>query len=177
MRETILKRVRERLAVEAGLAASITHDTLVLVVKPDAVLTTVQTLKNRFGMDLFLDVTAVDWPQRELRFDVVYHFYTTQDHIRIRLKTAVPEADPSVDSLLPLYGAAGFMERECHEMYGILFRNNLDLRPILLYEGFTGYPLRKDYPKDKEQPLVHYEENPPLQPTPALANSFAKASS
>ena len=68
----------------------------------------------------------------------------------------VPEADPVVDSLTPLYGSAHFMERECHDMYGIVFRGNADLRPILLYEGFEGHPLRKDYPKQHEQPLVPY---------------------
>ncbi len=74
----------------------------------------------------------------------------------LRVKTRVPADDPVVDSLTSLYGSAGFMERECHDMYGIVFRGNPDLRPILLYEGFTGHPLRKDYPKTQEQPLVPY---------------------
>ena len=63
-----------------------------------------------------------------------------------------------VDSLCALYGSAAYMERECHDMYGIVFRGNRDLRPILLYEGFVGHPLRKDYPKLREQPLVAYRE-------------------
>ncbi len=74
----------------------------------------------------------------------------------MRLKTRVAEADPTVDSLTGLFGSAGYMERECHDMYGIQFRGNDDLRPILLYEGFVGHPLRKDYPKQQEQPLVPY---------------------
>jgi NADH-quinone oxidoreductase subunit C len=90
------------------------------------------------------------------RFEVVHHFYSTQHKQRVRLKTRVDEGDPTVDSLLPLYGSAAFMERECHDMYGIVFRGNADLRPILLYEGFVGHPLRKDYPKQQEQPLVPY---------------------
>jgi NADH-quinone oxidoreductase subunit C len=89
---------------------------------------------------------------------VVYHLYSTQHHVRVRLKTRVSEADPTVDTLVPLYGAARYMERECHEMYGIAFRGNADLRPALLYEGFTGHPLRKDYPKLGEQPLVEYRK-------------------
>ncbi len=76
----------------------------------------------------------------------------------MRLKTRVSEQDPTVDSLVGLYGSARFMERECHDMYGIVFRGNADLRPILLYEGFTGHPLRKDYPKEREQPLVPYRK-------------------
>ena len=87
---------------------------------------------------------------------MVYHFYSTAHKVRVRLKTRVHEADPTVDSLTPLFGSAAFMERECHDMYGIVFRGNDDLRPILLYEGFVGHPLRKDYPKQREQPLVPY---------------------
>ena len=68
----------------------------------------------------------------------------------------VMQDEPLVDSLIALYGSAHFMERECHDMYGIVFRGNPDLRPILLYEGFVGHPLRKDYPKEQEQPLVPY---------------------
>jgi NADH-quinone oxidoreductase subunit C len=129
---------------------------LVVLVLPADLLATVRRLKSEFGFDLFLDVTAVDWPQRTPRFDVVYHFYSTTHMIRVRLKTRVPEAEPTVDSLISLYGSAHFMERECHDMYGVVFRGNPDLRPILLYEGFVGHPLRKDYPKLQEQPLVPY---------------------
>ena len=113
-------------------------------------------LRDEFGFDLFLDVTAVDWLGQSPRFELVYHFYSTTHKQRVRLKARVDEGDPTVDSLVPLYGSAAFMERECHDMYGIVFRGNSDLRPILLYEGFVGHPLRKDYPKQREQPLVPY---------------------
>jgi len=120
------------------------------------VLATARALKAEGCFDLLLDVTAVDWPQRAPRFDVVYHFYSTATFARVRVKTRVTESDPTVDSLVPLYGSALFMERECHEMYGITFRGHPDLRPILLYEGFEGHPLRKDYPIGREQPLVKF---------------------
>jgi len=103
-------------------------------------------------------VTASDWPARDPRFDVVWHFYSTTHKVRVRVRTRVTESDPTVSSLTPYYGSAAFAERECHEMYGIRFEGNADLRPILLYEGFVGYPLRKDYPKLAEQPLVPYRE-------------------
>jgi NADH-quinone oxidoreductase subunit C len=142
--------------VPTGGEANLSHGMLVVVVAPADLPGTVRRLKSEFRFDLFLDVTAVDWPDRTPRFDLVYHFYSTTHMIRIRLKTRVPEAEPIVDSLVPLYGSANFMERECHDMYGIVFRGNPDLRPILLYEGFVGHPLRKDYPKLQEQPLVPY---------------------
>jgi len=151
----VLDTLKERLAREVG-DASVSHGMLVLVLAPADLLGIVQRLKSEFRFDLFLDVTAVDWPGQTPRFEVVYHFYSTAHRVRVRLKTRVPEADPAVESLVPLYGSAHYMERECHDMYGIVFRGNPDLRPILLYEGFVGHPLRKDYPKQQEQPLVPY---------------------
>jgi NADH-quinone oxidoreductase subunit C len=154
---TILETLETRLAATGG-TVSFAHGMLVAELEPAALPRVVAMLKAEFGFDLFLDVTAVDWIGQTPRFEVVYHFYSTQHHVRVRLKTRVPETNPTVDSLLPLYGAAGYMERECHDMYGIVFRGNPDLRPILLYEGFVGHPLRKDYEKTKEQPLVPYRD-------------------
>jgi len=140
--------IAERIDLSGGM--------LGLVVARERVVECAGRLAREHAFDLLLDVTAVDWPQREPRFDVVYHFYSTTHHVRVRLKTRVPQSDPVVATLTTLYGSAHFMERECHDMYGIVFSGNADLRPILLYEGFVGYPLRKDYPKALEQPLVPY---------------------
>jgi NADH-quinone oxidoreductase subunit C len=153
----MLDELRQRLAPTV-VATSFAHETLVVELPPAALAATVALMRSEYGLDLFLDVTAVDWPGQTPRFEVVYHFYSTQHFGRVRLKTRVPAEDPTVDSLVPLYGSARFMERECHDMYGIVFRGNADLRPILLYEGFVGHPLRKDYPKDREQPLVPYRK-------------------
>jgi NADH-quinone oxidoreductase subunit C len=150
-----LDKVREALVAE-GREPAMAHGVLVLDLPREALVAMVTRLKHEFGFDLFLDVTAIDWPAREPRFDVVYHFYSTTEFVRVRLKTTVSAADPVVPSLVPLYGAANFMERECHDMYGIRFEGHPDLRPILLYDGFEGHPLRKDYPKEYEQPLVRY---------------------
>ena len=150
-----LEPLRECLVAE-GREAEFAHGLLAVPLPREDLLAMATRLRDEFGFDMFLDVTAVDWPEREPRFEVVYHFYSTRDHVRVRLKTTVSEEDPVVDSLVSLFGSAGFMERECHEMYGIKFHGNPDLRPILLYEGFEGHPLRKDYPKEHEQPLVRY---------------------
>lgn len=130
----------------------------VLEIGVDQLLPLVGKLRNELGYDLFLDVTAVDWPQRLPRFDVVYHFMCTARRSRLRIKLQVAEQEPTVPTLTTMYGSARFMEREVHEMYGIRFAGNDDLRPILLYEGFVGYPLRKDYPIDMEQPIVAYRK-------------------
>ena len=130
----------------------------VLELRADDLLTLVTRLRGEFGFSLFLDVTAIDYPERSPRFDVVYHFYSRSRNGRIRLKVQVPEERPAVPSLTELYGSARFMEREAHDMYGIEFTGNDDLRPLLLYEGFVGHPLRKDYPMEMEQPIVTYRK-------------------
>jgi NADH-quinone oxidoreductase subunit C len=153
----LLGPVQQRLS-PPDYAVALQHGTLVVQLPSARLLDAVGVLKNEFHFDLFLDVTAVDWLPKQPRFEMVYHFYSTQHFTRVRLKTALNESDPTIDSLLSLYGSAAFMERECHDMYGIGFRGNPDLRPILLYEGFVGHPLRKDYPKHQEQPLVPYRK-------------------
>jgi NADH-quinone oxidoreductase subunit C len=152
-----LDTLREQMIPAAG-AATLSYGTLVFALAPGELMATVQRLRDEFGFDVFLDVTAVDWPADVLRFEVVHHFYSTLHKVRVRLKTRVAAADARVDSLVGLYGSAAFMERECRDMYGIDFHGNGDLRPILLYEGFSGHPLRKDYPKRREQPLVPYRD-------------------
>lgn len=151
----VFDRIAGRLADREGEVA-VSNAILVVNLAPGAVAAAVRLLRDEFAFDVFLDVTAVDWPGREPRFDVVWHFYSTAHKARVRVKTRVPESEPVVASLTGLYGSAAFMERECHDMYGIVFDGNADLRPILLYEGFEGHPLRKDYAKEHEQPLVPY---------------------
>jgi NADH-quinone oxidoreductase subunit C len=153
----LFDRIREALAPKIG-ESSVAHGILVLHIEPGALIDVVGALREQFRFDQFSDVTAVDWLGRQPRFEVVWHFYSTMHRLRVRIKARVGEADPTVPTLTGLYGSARFMERECHEMYGIVFAGNDDLRPILLYEGFKGHPLRKDYPKELEQPLVPYRE-------------------
>ena len=110
------------------------------------------------------DVCGVDWPQREKRFDVVYHFLSPRQNVRIRVKVATDEATP-VPSITPVFPGADWFEREAYDFYGILFTGHPDLRRILTDYGFEGYPLRKDFPLtgyvevryDDEQKRVVYE--------------------
>jgi NADH-quinone oxidoreductase subunit C len=92
-----------------------------------------------------VDITAIDHPERPQRFDVVYHFLSMYRNHRIRVKIAVRE-DEMVPSLVELYPAANWFEREVFDMFGILFSGHPDLRRILTDYGFRGYPLRKDFP-------------------------------
>jgi NADH dehydrogenase I D subunit len=104
--------------------------------------------------DLPLDVTCVDYIGQEPRFEVVYHLFSTVHHHRLRLKARIPEKDPSIPSVTPVWVGANWLERETFDMYGVHFRGHPDLRRIYLYEEFEGHPLRKDYPKERRQPLI-----------------------
>ena len=144
----------------AGLfdRASDSFGICVLELQPAQLLSVVQRLHSEFGFRLLLDITAVDHVARQPRFDVVYHLLSPQHKKRVRLKLQVPEDAPNVPTLTTIFGAARFIERETHDMYGIKFEGNKDLRPILLYEGFVSHPLRKDYSMELEQPIVPYRK-------------------
>lgn len=105
--------------------------------------------------DFLSDITAVDyWQKKEPRFEVVYQLLSRSQRRRLRLRVPVPENDPAVESLTPLWCGANFLEREVWDLFGIRFIDHPDLRRILLYDEFVGYPLRKDYPVNLVQPRV-----------------------
>ena len=105
--------------------------------------------------DFLSDITAVDyWQKKEPRFEVVYQLLSRSQRRRLRLRVPVPENDPAVESLTPLWCGANFLEREVWDLFGIRFIDHPYLRRILLYDEFVGYPLRKDYPVNLVQPRV-----------------------
>jgi NADH-quinone oxidoreductase subunit C len=97
------------------------------------------------GFTTLVDITAVDYPERPKRFDLVYHFLSMKQNHRIRLRVAVREED-MVPSLVEIHPSANWFEREVFDMFGILFGGHPDLRRILTDYGFRGHPLRKDFP-------------------------------
>ncbi|MEM8569420.1 MAG: NADH-quinone oxidoreductase subunit C [Pseudomonadota bacterium] len=111
-----------------------------------------------------IDVTAIDWPERDRRFDLVYHFLSMHLNQRIRVRAEVRE-DEIVPSIVEAFPVANWYEREVFDMYGILFSGHPDLRRILTDYGFRGHPMRKDFPTtgyvevryDEEQKRVVYE--------------------
>lgn len=111
-----------------------------------------------------VDITAVDYPAREARFDVIYHFLSMYQNHRIRLRVAARE-DEMVPSITSVHSSADWFEREVFDMFGILFSGHPDLRRLLTDYGFRGHPLRKDFPTtgytevryDEEQKRVVYE--------------------
>jgi NADH-quinone oxidoreductase subunit C len=125
-------------------------------VDPGRILDVLRFLRDDpdLEFDMLMDVTAVDYLGQEPRFELVYHLYASTVHHRVRIKARVSEADAEIDSAVSLWPSANWLEREVYDMYGIRFRDHPDLRRLLLYDEFEGHPLRKDYPKEKRQPLV-----------------------
>ncbi len=148
------------------LSATVAYGELTLTVGPDDLIETVTYLRDDPSclFVCFIDLTAVDYPTREKRFDVVTHLLSPKHNRRIRVKVATDEETP-VPSLSGLYPAANWFEREAYDLFGVYFSGHPDLRRLLTDYGFDGHPLRKDFPMtgyvevryDDEQKRVLYE--------------------
>ena len=131
---------------EVVLAAGTFAGDVTLTVPRERIEEVCRVLKERRDFTFLVDLTAVDWPEREEgRFDVVYWLHRFRDSKRLRLVTVVPE-DESLASVTPVWRTANFMEREVYDMFGIIFDGHPALERILTWEGFNGHPLRKDFP-------------------------------
>jgi NADH-quinone oxidoreductase subunit C len=115
-----------------------------VVVKPDSAVPLIEYLKLEADFDYMVDVTAVDWPKRAERFDVVYILYSFARNERVRIKTYVAEGYKP-ETVVNVHITANWLEREVFDMFGIEFAGHPDMRRILLPEEWQGYPLRKDY--------------------------------
>ena len=155
----VLARLRARFP-EAILGTHAYRGDLTAEVVPAAMVEVCTFLRDdpALGFDFLMDVTAVDYIGTAPRFEVVYHLYSLRRNHRLRLKARVPEDNPRIPSLVAVWRGANWLERETYDMYGIRFEGHPDLRRIYLYEEFQGHPLRKDYPKEKRQPLVGRRE-------------------
>jgi NADH-quinone oxidoreductase subunit C len=139
-------------AVAAGLGDAVTgfavaYDELTIQADAQRIIEVVTFLRDdpRCQFVCFIDITAVDWPAREKRFDVVYHLLSPKQNQRIRVKTQTDEATP-VPSIISVFPGADWFEREAYDLYGVIFTGHPDMRRILTDYGFEGHPLRKDFP-------------------------------
>lgn len=147
-------------------AAEVARDELTVDARADQVVRVLKFLKDdpRCRFEQLTDLCGVDYPERDPRFDVVYHLLSLSHNCRLRLKVGVNEDQP-VPSATEIYPSAGWWERETWDLYGIYFAGNPDLRRLLTDYGFDGHPLRKDFPLtgyvelryDSEQKRVVYE--------------------
>ncbi|MEM8687204.1 MAG: NADH-quinone oxidoreductase subunit C [Pseudomonadota bacterium] len=164
-----LRELAEHISAELEnelVSSEIAYGELNLVVVAEQILKVLKFLRDdptcRFVVPI--DITGVDYPGREKRFDVVYHLLSPYQNQRIRVKLETDEDTP-VPSAIGLFPMADWFERETYDLYGILFSGHPDLRRILTDYGFDGHPLRKDFPTtgykevryDDEQKRVVYE--------------------
>lgn len=129
-----------------------------VVLRKEALAKAALYLRDGLGFDMLMDLTAADYLPREPRYELVCHLYSTRHNYRLRLKCPVEGKDPAIASLTPVWAGANWYEREAWDMYGINFEGHPDLRRLLMYDGFEGHPLRKDYPLKKRQPRLAHRD-------------------
>ncbi len=126
-----------------------------LVIERDFLLELARFLKNKpYEYTMLLDLTCVDYLGQEPRFEMVYHLFSLPANRRLRIKVRLKENDLAIDSLTSLWKNANWLEREVFDLFGVHFRGHPDLKRIFMYDGFEGFPLRKDYPLRKRQPRI-----------------------
>lgn len=154
------KKALERLTAKFADQVLATHDAHgdeTAVIKRDRLLDILRFLRDEkdLAFDMPIDLTVVDWyRKREPRFEVVYHLYSVTMKHRLRLKVPVDEDDARVPSSYPVWPGFDWYEREAYDLYGVAFDGHPNLKRILMWEGFEGHPLRKDYPINKRQPIT-----------------------
>ncbi len=156
----VVELVQDTVGPDGRCEASEFRGELRIVVDPDDLLAVTEALKNRepFYFIHLSDITAVDYQDRdEGRFDVVYQLYSFKLNLRVRLRLIVGEDEP-VPSLTSLWSGANWLERECYDMFGIVFEEHPNLERILMPKATRSHPLRKDYPLE---PRKNYQERRP----------------
>lgn len=142
--DPIVEDLRRRFPEAIESARTFAGD-LTLAIRRESFREVCAALKQAHGFTLLVDLCGVDFPKRPARFEVVAHLYDFAANRRVRVKTGTDESTP-VPSLTSVFKAANWPEREAYDMYGIRFEGHPDLTRILLWEGFNGHPLRKDFP-------------------------------
>ena len=117
-----------------------------IVVQPESYLDVVKFIFSE-GFQLMIDLTAVDWPDRQPRFDLVVHFQNLLNQERLRVKVPLADGQP-IASITPIFKGANWFEREAYDMFGIPFDGHPNLVRLMMWEDFEGHPLRKDFPLD-----------------------------
>jgi NADH-quinone oxidoreductase subunit C len=152
--EISLQLLREN-QPESVLETMLPRGDATAIIRPENLIKVMDFLKNdsRLLFDVLMDMTAVDYHGENPRFEVVYSLLSLPFNRRLRVKFRIEEGK-QVDSLTPMWGCANWLEREVWDMFGITFKGHPDLKRILMYDGFEGHPLRKDYPIKKRQPRI-----------------------
>ncbi len=136
----------------------------VLEISKETAPAVLRYLKEYAGFNFLMDVCAVDYPNREKRFDVVYHLYNMSEGTRLRVKAQVGDGE-TIETATKIWKGADWFEREAYDMFGVVFKGHANLRRILTHHQFVGHPLRKDYEADRQQHCtnvipIHFNNTP-----------------
>lgn len=141
---------------DSVLEVSVQFGDEIVLIEKAALLDIARFLQAQpYEFNMLLDLTCVDYPDKDTRFEMVYHFFSLSQNLRLRVKAGVKESDLSIDSLAAFWKNANWLEREVFDMFGVRFNNHPDMRRLFMYDGFEGHPLRKDYPLRKQQPRIN----------------------
>jgi NADH-quinone oxidoreductase subunit C len=139
----LVQRLKARYG-EAVREASLDRKQPIVLIAAEQLREISRHCRDEEKFDMLVDLTAVDWPKREKRFDIVLNLYSFAKNERLRLKAHAADGEP-VPSVCEVWPAANWLERECYDMFGIVFEGHPDLKRILMPDEWQGYPLRKDY--------------------------------
>jgi NADH-quinone oxidoreductase subunit C len=148
----IIRAIREKISADIVSHHDYRGDDT-LIIRRESLYKIMQILKEEFHFEMLVDICGVDYLGQQPRFEVVYHLNSLTQKVRLRIKVLLNEGE-AVDSIVPLWPIANWLERETWDMMGIKFTNHPDMRRLLMYEEFVGHALRKDYPMNKRQPRV-----------------------
>lgn len=151
----VIQKVRERFPSQVQ-DSRVFRDEATLVVRKEAILDVLHYLHDDLEFDMLTDLCGVDRYGCSPRFEMVYHLYSVKRNERVRIKASLDEGE-TISTVESIWRAANWYEREVFDMYGIVFENHSNLKRILLWDEFDGFPLRKDFPtegKDFEKPVL-----------------------
>ena len=146
--ENLHKILKESISDFAGAEISVSIDMVTVKIDSVQLVKICEFLKytEKFGFDYLSCITVVDYEEDQEKFEMIYHLISIRLHHKMAIKVALPSNDPTVPSVLGVWKSADWFEREAHDLFGIKFEGRENLLPLLLYEGFEGYPGRKSYP-------------------------------
>ena len=147
-REILYKILKESIADFPGAEISVSIDMVTVKIDSVHLAEVCELLKfaEKFGFDYLSSITVVDYEEEQERFEMVYHLISIRRDHKMAIKVSLPSNDPTVPSVLSIWKSADWFEREAHDLFGIKFEGRENLPPLLLFEGFEGYPGRKSYP-------------------------------
>jgi len=147
-----LKTVCDALAVRYGAQVEEFRGEARLILKPEQLVAAASALRDEFGFEMLVDITAVDyWPENEPRFHLVYQLNSISKNLQLQLRLPVNGGDAHAPTLQGVYPAANWKEREIWDMFGVRFEGHPDLRRILMPHDWQGHPMRKDFPLGYEE--------------------------